>query len=181
MKQSVIVFFDCRVHIIDISWWHKFCGYSKKRRFIMSVMLGNRYFIARQYEKAIALLEEALPNSSSPEKIKKKLVICHVQVGKIKQALFYFHDLILKDPKIIIDTDPYHDDCPCYEIIPSWENNLENEEQSQDYYESLGMLYLYCNRDISIRYFEKALENTKFKTVISSILKILNENVKVKH
>jgi tetratricopeptide (TPR) repeat protein len=155
--------------------------HKKTRRFIMSVMLGNRYFIARQYEKAIALLEEALPNSSTPEKIKKKLVICYVQVGKIERALFHFHDLVRKDPKIIIDTDPYHDDCPCYEIIPTWEKKLKNEEQSQDYYESLGMLYLYCNKNRSIQYFEKALENTKFKTVISSILKIITEKVLVKH
>ena len=104
-----------------------------------------------------------------------------MQVGKIERALLHFHDLIRKDPKIIINTDPYHDDCPCYEIIPSWENNLDNEEHSQDYYESLGMLYLYCNKEKSIQYLEKALPDTKFKTVISSILKILNETVPVKH
>ena len=146
----------------------------------MSVMLGNRYFIARQYEKAISLLEEALPNSNTPEKIKKKLVICYVQVGKIERALMHFHDLIRIDPKIIIDTDPYHDDCPCYEIIPSWEKKLKNEIHVQEYYESLGMLYLYCNKDRSTQYFEKALANTKFITVISSILKILNQKVTVK-
>ena len=146
----------------------------------MSVMLGNRYFIARQYEKAISLLEEALPNSNTPEKIKKKLVICYVQVGKIERALMHFHDLIRIDPKIIIDTDPYHDDCPCYVIIPSWEKKLKNEVHVQEYYESLGMLYLYCNKDRSTQYFEKALANTKFITVISSILKILNQKVTVK-
>ena len=146
----------------------------------MSVMLGNRYFIARQYEKAISLLEEALPNSNTPEKIKKKLVICYVQVGKIERALMHFHDLIRIDPKIIIDTDPYHDDCPCYEIIPCWEKKLKNEVHVQEYYESLGMLYLYCNKDRSTQYFEKALANTKFITVISSILKILNQKVTVK-
>ena len=146
----------------------------------MSEMLGNRYFIARQFEKAITNLEEALPISNNPDKIKKKLVICYVQAGNIERALFHFHDLIRKDPKIIIDTDPYHDDCPCYEIIPSWENQFRDEETPQTYLESLGMLYLYCNKDNSIQYFKKALPDTKFKTVISSILKILIQHVPVR-
>ena len=147
----------------------------------MSEMLGNRYFIARQYEKAISLLEEALPNASLPEKIKKKLVICYVQVGKVEQALLHFHDLIRKDPKIIIDTDPYHDDCPCYEILPNWENSENNEKRPQYFYESLGMLYLYCNKDKAIEYFQMALPNTKYKTLIFSILKLLGETEIVKH
>ena len=140
-------------------------------------MLGNRYFIARQYDKSIKILEEALLVSSNPEKIKKKLIICYVQIGKVEPALMHFHDLIRKDPKIIVDTDPYHDDCPCYEIIPEWEESIKRGELPQGYYESLAMLYLYCNKEQSISYFKKSLTNTKYKSIIASILKILNTNV----
>ena len=80
-------------------------------------------------------------------------------------------------PKIIVDTDPYHDDCPCYEIIPEWEESIKRGELPQGYYESLAMLYLYCNKEQSISYFKKSLTNTKYKSIITSILKILNTNV----
>ena len=145
----------------------------------MSEMLGNRYFIARQYEKALANLEEALLTSNTPDKVKKKLIICYVETGNVERALFHFHDLIRKDPKIIVDTDHYHDDCPCPEIIPNWENKQNNIEAPRGYFESLGMLYLYCDKDISIQYFEKSLPQTKFKTVISSIIEILTKDVAV--
>lgn len=143
-------------------------------------MLGNRYFIARQFSKAIDHLEKSISYSTNPDKIKKKLVICYIQTGNIERALFHFHDLIRKDPKIIIDTDPYHDDCPCHEIIPNWEKHTKYEEPSTGYFESLAMLYLYCDLEKSIQYFQLAVQDTKYKTIISSILKILTKNIPIK-
>jgi pentatricopeptide repeat protein len=141
----------------------------------MSEMLGNRYFIARQFEKAIPQLEDFLDQDLNTDKIKKKLIICYIETGNIEKAFTFFCELVKKDPKIIIDTDPYYDDCPCGELIPNWESKLQLTQNSYGFYEVLGMLCLYCDITKSIKYFEKALPNTKNQTLINSIIKRLSD------
>lgn len=136
----------------------------------MSEMLGNRYFLARQFDKAIPCLEEALLRNPEGHKIKKKLVICYVEVGQVERAFNYFHALVHVDTKIIIDTDSYYDDCPCCELIPNWESKYEKGAKSADILKILGMLYLYCNVDTSIRYFNEALSKVDNTPKINSIL-----------
>jgi len=147
----------------------------------MSEMLGNRYFIARQFDKAIPQLELALQSSPFNDKIKKKLIICHAQSGNIDRSLSLFYEIIKKDPNIIINTDPYHDDCPCLELIPSWENKANIGTNETGCYEILGILYLYCDLNISITYFRKALEHTEHIKLIASIIKILSELEAIEH
>ena len=91
----------------------------------MSEMLGNRYFLARQFDKAVPYLEGALAQNPAMDKIKKKLVVCLIQTGQIERAISLFHEIILKNPQIIIDTDTYYDDCPCAELILLWEKKLK--------------------------------------------------------
>jgi tetratricopeptide (TPR) repeat protein len=143
----------------------------------MSEMLGNRYFIARQYDKAIPQLEAALTEDANVEKVKKKLVICYVQTVQLEKALKLFYEIIIKDPHIIIDTDFYHDDCPCPEILPSWEQKLSFSETPNDLYEVLGILYLYCDYEKSITYLKKAHQVCDHKSLIASILKKLNTSI----
>lgn len=122
----------------------------------MSEMLGNRYFLARQFDKAIPYLEDALTQNPDGDKIKKKLILCFIETGQIERAFNLFYELIEKNPNIIIDTDIYYDDCPCNELIPEWERKSKEGEKSLEYLETLAMLYLYCNVDKSLSYFKKA-------------------------
>ena len=140
----------------------------------MSEMLGNRYFIARQYDKAADQLEEALKKSSDPVKVQKKLIICYIQAGQVDKALRIFFELVSIDPMIIIDTDPYHEDCPCPELVLEWEKPADVEKLSLSDLESLGILYLYCNVNKSLYYLRKALPESKNKTILSSIIKKLS-------
>ena len=137
----------------------------------MSEMLGNRYFIAREYQKAAEQLEKALKETADPHKLKKKLIICYIETGQIEKALRLFSSIISVDPTIIIDTDPYHEDCPCPELVMGWEKTSDEEKMSAEDLESLGMLYLYCDIAKSLHYFKKALPKAKNKTIISSIIK----------
>ncbi len=137
----------------------------------MSEMLGNRYFIARQYHKAAEQLEEALNNSAEPLKLKKKLIICYIETGQVEKALRLFSNLLTVDPTIIINTDPYHEDCPCPELVIGWEKTSDEEKMTANELESLAMLYLYCDIEKSLYYFKKALPKTKDKAIISSIIK----------
>lgn len=141
----------------------------------MSEMLGNHYFIARQFDKAAKHLEDALTVSQHADQIKKKLVICYIQIGQIEKALHYFYELVKKNPQIIIDTDPYWDDCPCYEIIPELENKKEVTDTLSDYALILGMLYLYCDVQKSIDYLKDYPGNQKNNRIIQAIIKKLSE------
>lgn len=136
----------------------------------MSEMLGNRYYLARQFDKAIPCLEEALQRNPDGHKIKKKLVVCYIEVGQVERAFNYFQTLIRIDPNIIIDTDPYYDDCPCCELIPTWEKKYDQGEISVDLLKILGMLYLYCDVDKSLAYFKQVVEKVDNPVKINSIL-----------
>jgi tetratricopeptide (TPR) repeat protein len=139
----------------------------------MSEMLGNRYFIARQFEKAYDNYQQALKEDLGNLKIKKKLVICSIQIGQIDQAMNYFYDILQIDPYLIIKTDPYLDDCPCPEIIPSWESKELNDLERNNICRILGMLYLYCDLNKSIEYFQNCMDKGKNRQKVMSILKIL--------
>jgi tetratricopeptide (TPR) repeat protein len=141
----------------------------------MSEMLGNRYFIARQFDKAIHQLEEAIAHSQNPDKVKKKLIICYVQTGNIDRALHFFLDLVKKDPQIIVDTDPYYDDCPCNELIPLWDQKLASEPSNTNYHMVLGILNLYCDIHESIDHFKAAQKISSYQNIVFSILKQLTE------
>ncbi len=141
----------------------------------MSEMLGNRYFISRQYDLAVDHLEKALSEDSQADKIRKKLIICYIQTGHVDRALDYFYLIIRKDPFIIIDTDAYHDDCPCIDLIPLWEAHLKEEGPSYQLMLILGILSLYCDLHISIEYLKKAATFGERTALITSILKRLTE------
>ena len=61
----------------------------------MSEMLGNRYFLARQFDKAIPYLEDALTQNPDGDKIKKKLILCFIETGQIERAFNLFYELLL--------------------------------------------------------------------------------------
>ena len=135
---------------------------------------------ARQFDKALQYFETALAEAPDNYQIKKRLIICYIFVGQIERALSFFYDIVKVDPAIIINTDPYYDDCPCLDMIPNWENKLSENSPKKDLYETLGMLYLFCDKDKSVAYFRKALAVTSYKTTISSILKRLTTETAVK-
>ncbi|MBN2424108.1 MAG: tetratricopeptide repeat protein [Calditrichaceae bacterium] len=139
----------------------------------MSEMLGNRYFIARQYDKAYDNYQIALNDDPKNLKLKKRLIICSIQLGQIDKAIDYFFEVISTDPYVIINTDPYRDDCPCTEIIPQWESKNISDPEKVRINEILGMLYLYCDLKKSIKYLETSLTQDKTNKKISSAIKIL--------
>ena len=124
----------------------------------MSEMLGNQYFLARDYARAAAELYEALKSNASSKGIRRKLIICYTQIGEIGKAIDTFISLIKEDLEFIINTDPISDDCPCPELVFDMEQKFENSQKSLDFNLILGMLWLYCNVDKSLYYFNRVLQ-----------------------
>ena len=139
----------------------------------MSEMLGNQYFMARNYSAAEVELEECLKKYPDSKAIRKKLIICYTQTGKNAVALNLFQNLIKEDITYILSSNFIEDDCPCPELINKIEVSENIESQSADYYITLGMIWLYCSPEKSLENFEKAKELDKNNTVINNIIAII--------
>lgn len=144
----------------------------------MSEMLANSYFISRNFAKALPLFEKELHSGKDSEKLKKKLIICYLALGRVDEAFHFFYELVSKDPNIIIDTDPYWDDCPCPEMVRTFEGNKNVDLNSARVSLTLGMLYLFCDLNRSIRYFEKAAISDPKNLKLSSLLQRLKKEAK---
>jgi pentatricopeptide repeat protein len=124
----------------------------------MSEMLGNQYFMARNYAEAEHELEPLLNNVDDARSLSRKLIICYTQTGKLEKALSLFNELITEDIEFVLEADPVKDDCPCTELV----DNIEKieRENSIDYLVLTGILWLYCDYKKSLHYFAKAVEQS---------------------
>jgi tetratricopeptide (TPR) repeat protein len=121
----------------------------------MSEMLGNQFFMARNYPAAERELEEVFIKDPFNRSVKKKLVVCYTQTGKIKEAINIFSELINEDIEFIINTDPILDDCPCPELVEKIENESIFFENPYEHNLTLGILWLYCDEKKSLEFFRK--------------------------
>jgi pentatricopeptide repeat protein len=122
----------------------------------MHEMLGNQYFLARNYFSAAENLEKALWKTPGEKTIRRRLIICYTQIGRIEKALELFLNLIKEDIDFITNVNLIDDDCPCSELIFDIENKAKSYSQSVDTNIVLGILWLFCDIDRSINYFEQA-------------------------
>lgn len=138
----------------------------------MSEMLANQYFLVRRFSEAEKVYEEILSNNAGNLLAKKKLIICYINNGKIKEALNLFYDVISSDITVITNTNVANDDCPCPEIITKFDKINEPSLSYQTKLEIMGMLWLYCDYYKSIQHFEKLKEFNPNEPIYSSILSI---------
>lgn len=121
-------------------------------------MLGNQFFMVRNYPAAQKELEEVILKDPRNICVKKKLVICYTQTGKLKEAIKLFAELVNENIEFIINTDPALDDCPCQELIEKIENYNHQDETSYNNLLVLAIIWLYCDKIKSLEYFKKLHE-----------------------
>jgi pentatricopeptide repeat protein len=143
-------------------------------------MLGNQYFLARKYSDAAENFEQVLVSNPMNKAAKKKLIICYTQVGKVRQALNVFKELIEEDIDYIIDTDAKEEACPCNELVTKYGNILPYENNSTDLKIMLAMLWLYCDAQKSLSFFHSLIDENVKNELISSIAKIIENRLKTK-
>jgi pentatricopeptide repeat protein len=135
-------------------------------------MLANQYFLVRRFSDAETAFENLLSNNPSNKVARKKLIICYIHNGQVKKALNLFYSLIKEDISCIINTDVIADDCPCPELIETFEKLKEPRLTYISQLEVYGMLWLYCDIHKSITYFEKLKEFNPGERIYKEILKI---------
>lgn len=150
----------------------------------MSEMLGNQYFLSRNFLKAKEAYESVLGKEPQNDFIKKRLIICYTQSGEVNKAFKLFYEIVKKDINILLNTDIIGDDCPCPELLSKYENVKPNEEYSHDTKLMLGMLWLYCDAKKSLEFFNSLINegetNFEFLEIINQIKSKLNKSQEYK-
>lgn len=141
----------------------------------MSEMLGNHYFLSRNFTQAIDAYTRAFGNDY-PANVLKKLIICHITQGNLTTAQNYLIKLIKEYPLTIINKDIKDEDCPCPELIKSLENNF-NPSKSLDDIINLGMLWLYCDIEVSLKYFEEAQKIEPENKFLNNVIGLINKHI----
>lgn len=145
----------------------------------MSEMLGNQYFMARKFELALQQFVDVLEREPNNFGCIKKTIICYTQMKQLPEALSWFQRIMDIDPFIIINTRPEDDDCPCPELVVRIEEIEPSAEKLVEHYNILGILYLYCNVEKSLHYFQASLKVQPEQNNISSIINQLHHIIKV--
>jgi tetratricopeptide (TPR) repeat protein len=152
---------------------------------IYSEMLGNKHFLARNYENAALNFQATLNSDPVNKSARKKIIICYTQIGKIREAFENFYLLVKEDIEFIIDTDMIADDCPCAELTEKYGNVFPYQKESSDLKLMLAMLWLYCSVNQSLNFFKQILvedpENLRVQEIISLIEIKLNSNNPLTH
>lgn len=144
----------------------------------MSEMLGNQFFLARNFKKARDSYEAVLETEPENDFVKKRLIICYTQTGEIDKAFKLFYELVKKDISYITNTDIVADDCPCPELISRFGDVKPNEEFSFDTKLMIGMLWLYCDKAKALEFFDNLYSINKNNLRIAEVRNIIIENLK---
>jgi tetratricopeptide (TPR) repeat protein len=149
----------------------------------MSEMLGNQYFLARNFEKALQHFESALKVDAGNEKVQKKLIICYCEIGNVPGALDLFEKVVSNHIELIVETDIISEDCPCLELVKRMRWYEEVAATSFDYHCILGILNLYCKIYDSIKYFSRASElqpdNRQIRKILTKIKKYTSDHAEI--
>lgn len=146
----------------------------------MNEMLGNQYFLVRRFHEAAIHFEKTLLVNPGNLDVKKKLIICYVQLSEVKLALKLFIELISENIGVIINSNPYEDDCPCIQTISKIElthiNLTEKEKKTV-----LGILWLYCDIRESLKFFSLLLkrepQDSDFLTINNLLFQFNTRNL----
>lgn len=143
----------------------------------MSEMLGNQYFLSRNFSKAKEAYEKVLLSEPQNEFVKKRLIICYTQTGEINKAFNFFFEIVKENIDLITSTDIVSDDCPCPELISKYGNVKPTVECSYDAKLMLGMLWLFCNSKISFEFFDNLSLEEKSDERIIEVRNIIKEKI----
>jgi len=141
-------------------------------------MLGNKYFLARNYKGAAENFQHTLQTNPINKAIRKKLIICYTQIGQIQKAFDSFYKLVKENINFVIETDLVAEDCPCPELIAKYGTVLPYESGSSDLKLMLAMLWLYCNVTKSLEFFKQVLLENTGDSRIQEVVLLIEEKIK---
>ena len=122
----------------------------------MSEMLANQYFMIKNYSLAKEEYEKLVSKNLSDFKILKRLIVCYVLTHELEKAINLFYKFIKDYPTKIVTSQLSDEDNLCAEIISKIINNEIKFSSEDDKNIGLGILYSFCNKKLSKKFFSKA-------------------------
>lgn len=141
----------------------------------LSEMLGNQYFMVRKYLAASKEFEKTLYIKGGSYTVLKKLVICYTQTNRPFDAMGLFLKLISHDMGIFVNTDPIAVDCPCPGLIGEVEAGAVKYEDQFITKCILGILWLYCDISVSLRFLKQACEIEQGNKLLNEIINVYED------
>ncbi|VAX29001.1 hypothetical protein MNBD_IGNAVI01-3087 [hydrothermal vent metagenome] len=142
----------------------------------MNEMLGNQYYLSERYKEASEQYEKALLINPTNYSIKKKLIICYLQIGDLQMALKIFTSLISENIQVLLNCNLDCENCPCQQKIYELEN-YPAELSEKEKLEMLGILWLYCDIYNSRKYFSKLKKLEPNDPLFNKISQQINHNL----
>lgn len=139
----------------------------------MNEMLGNYYFIINNYEEAAKEYKIAFSKSPKNYFIAQRLIICYLKLNETNKATELFEQFLSKNKTQTKDDFLNEENCPCKEMIYFFEHekNKLNEIERET---ALGILWYYCDKKVSKKYFNKLSKKAPLDKRIINITKKLN-------
>jgi tetratricopeptide (TPR) repeat protein len=136
-------------------------------------MLGHHHFLLRDYISALSHYEAVISQRNASKSVRKRAIVCYIQTRQVEEALELFASLVAEDIDCIIGHDNEQEGCPCPEIIQEYESRMDDRPSRNDM-TALGMLWLYCEPQRSLQWFDGALRNDPGNTYLQSVLDTLS-------
>lgn len=140
----------------------------------MSEMIGNYFFQTHSYLRAVPVLEEIVAREPANPRALKRLVIAYLETGRLRDGYQIYQRIMRTNPRIILDTDPEAEDCPCPELVDAIGQGQRQFDDPANRLLILGIYSSYCNRRAARSYFESYLGLVPEDTQVARILAFLN-------
>ncbi len=138
----------------------------------MDRMLGNQYFMAGNYKKAMPSLESASKKYPEDLSVARKLIISYIANYNLPAAIEKLKVFTKKFSNLVFIDSLVDEGCPAAELLEDWKKNPPKLENQADYFIALGILDLFCGNHNSCLFFEKAKE---ISPDLESVNELLNQ------
>jgi tetratricopeptide (TPR) repeat protein len=146
----------------------------------MSEMLANRYFASGRYEEAQAGLEAVLRRRPGHLGARKKLVMCYVQTGRLREALDLALGLMEDAPEAFAPAGPNAEDLPCRSVLGAFAERGRSLDPGS-YHAGLGVLQLFCDAEVALSELDRAAEEDPSRIEIRALRAVVRKHLEAKH
>jgi hypothetical protein len=140
----------------------------------MSEMLGNYFFLSHSFDRAVPALEQILAAEPYQPKAQKKLVIAYIETGRLRDGYRLYCRIMNDDPRIILNTDPEAEDCPCPHFVDEIVSGSRHFDDPANRLLVLAIYSSYCCAAAAKSYLESYMQLAPEDTQAAQILKQLS-------
>ncbi len=150
----------------------------------MSEMLANRHFASGHYEEAQKGFEAVLRRRPGHVTARKKLTVCYVQTGRLREAVDLVLGLMEEVPEALCSVaaaaHAEAEGFPCRAVLDAFAERGRSLGPG-DYHAGLGVLQLYCNAEAALGELDRAAEEDPSRMEIRALRAVVRRHLEARH